>query len=180
MNRSQMQLLRLIIVILVAMFISTSMRPPRTLLAQTRSALTGRVVDSAGASVGGARVDVVGSYAETLTRVDGSFLVDEVIRGSVLRVRKVGYRAVVVSVDTIGTPIIIRLIENPLRLQPVAVIAERPFPLARILQPIVYARFQLSLRLTFLDPRCCFQVSLSQTISEAEYIWQPGQAMKHW
>jgi hypothetical protein len=97
--------------------------------AQTGSApLIGRVVDSAGAPVAGASVDLTDIRRSTTTDNMGAFRFDSVPRGQwIVRVRKIGFRqqTLTADVDPSLPPLEVRLVPNVQALVPVVTSASR-------------------------------------------------------
>jgi hypothetical protein len=98
-------------------------------LAQKGSAsLAGRVVDSAGAPVSGASVDLTDLRRSTTTDTMGAFRFDSMSRGQwIVQVRKIGYKrqTLTADVDPSLPPLEVRLVSNAPTLVPVVTAASR-------------------------------------------------------
>ena len=93
-----------------------------------RASILGLVIDSAGAPIDEAEVQLVGANRSGLTRANGGFLFRPLAVGPyVLRVRKLGYEPSVVKLNLLAgddREVVIRMRQIPTRLDPV-VITER-------------------------------------------------------
>ena len=87
--------------------------------------LRGVVVDSSGAPIPDAEVQIVGAHADGVTRANGGFLFESLPAGSLLlRIRKLGYSPVVTSLQLVPSDdreITVRLHSLPVTLDPIVV-----------------------------------------------------------
>lgn len=101
--------------------------PPGPAHAQSRSLLRGRVVDTTGASIRDATVEIEGTFLRTLSQPDGTFAIAVPPGSLVLVARRLGFHpgTVVLTPPHAGREVVVRLQPAPAQLKAIAVIGAR-------------------------------------------------------
>ena len=113
--------MRLIRSLLALLFFSVT-----AAVAQSTAPLRGRVVDTTGTPVEGAEVTLADLLRRTQTNASGQFQFDSVPRGGwVTRVRKIGFKQQVLTIEADTGSILFRLAPAPSLLAPVVTVASK-------------------------------------------------------
>jgi hypothetical protein len=137
-----------------------------------RGVLTGRVVDTTGAPIAGAEVALPDLLRKTLSGANGAFRFDSVPPGGwVARVRKIGFKQEVRTVDSDSSGIVFRLVPTPQALAPVVTVASQlglsGFVKDQSGKPIPGARVRV------------LGVGLQTTTDSSGAFWVPAPAGSH-